>query len=328
MDLARLLWAALHLLGAPSLFEEARRPLARAVMPAGMAPSARACAGCHADRYAEWAASRHASAFTNPTFVASFRREPMRWCRNCHAPLPAQAARDAPLAGEGVNCAACHVRDGQVLTARPPTDAARAAHPMRVEPALAGADFCGGCHQFNFPGDRPPFHYTAAPMQDTLAEWRASAAARRGRACQACHMPGGAHRFPGGRDRALLDGSFALTVERAGPGRVRARLAAAGAGHRVPTGDPFRRLVLELCGDDACDPPLARARFARGFRKAPDGWALAADTAVPPGGAREVSLAADGARWWRLTYLYAAPGTEADLADDERQLELRRGALP
>lgn len=341
--------AAVMAVAVPSpLFEQARRPLQHVTPPPRIASlSATDCGPCHRAIYDQWRHSRHAQSFTNRIFAASFRREPLRWCVYCHAPLPAQveALRDArsvrpgrsPLVDEGVNCAVCHVRDGAILSARPPSTAALRAHPVRLTPELAKAEFCGGCHQFNFPRIGVPIRYTHQPMQDTLAEWRHTPQRR---TCQNCHMPAGAHRFPGGHDTALLRDTVRASVRRLPDGRLQVELHASNAGHRVPTGDPFRRLELQLYANGTDAELLARYSFARRFRKPPGGdafsWVLAHDLTIPPPAdgrqaTRTIDLpapdAATPARFWRLHLAYAAGSSLPDLRGDDVSVEIARGQV-
>lgn len=256
------------------------------------------CRECHAQRYDQWLGSRHASSASNALFVSAFKREPMGWCLKCHA---------GAIAAEGIGCNDCHVRDGAVVDAK-----------QLAEPAL-----CGRCHQFDFPGG-------GAPMQDTLAEWQRSPSAAAGRTCQDCHMRAGDHHFPGGHNRALLAGSVSASVERIAPDRVRVTLHGRGVGHRLPTGDPFRRFVVELCDAPACDEPLARPSFGRAFVKSGDSYALLSDRTVQPGASEQVIDVRVGAaaRHWRLLYAYAAGSSEPDLDGDDARIELARGVLP
>lgn len=342
-----LLSALLASLSSPiaenELFEKGLRPLTRVRPPASISSlSAAACGTCHAAVYRQWMGSRHRGSFTNRIFAVSFREEPMRWCVYCHAPLPEQAnaigqSRVAfaatPLVAEGVNCAVCHVRDGLILSARTPSRAGRSAHPMREERQLAQSEFCGGCHQFNIPHDRPPLRYTSEPMQNTLEEWRQSDAARQGRSCQQCHMPRGAHRFPGAHAPDFLRRATAIHVRRT-PEGIAIRLSARQVGHSLPTGDPFRRLVLELCSEPRCEEPLGQLLFGRLFEKLESGSRLVADWTLPPprdGRAGERSLVVrelgPEATYFRLVYAYAARGTEKSLTNSEIELELARGAI-
>jgi hypothetical protein len=284
------------------------------IAPRGLTLSARSCEPCHAAIVAEWRQSAHASAFDNSLFRASFRDEPRAWCVSCHAPL---RQRD-----EGVGCASCHVRDGAILAPRPATAEAARAHPIVVEPRLS-AELCAGCHQFNWPITTEPLRYGPHPMQNTVAEWRKSGS---NRSCVDCHMAQG-HRMPGGHDVAFVKGALAVTVAPRPHGRVQVALRSRAIGHAAPTGDPFRRLVVQLCAFPSCATPLREVFFGRRLDPAHDGK-LRVDTTVPAGGARQLEVPApDGARYWRLVYRYAAIGTNRDLDDDEREQEIATGTI-
>ena len=338
-----LLVTTLHTLPG-ALFEQALRPLTQVTAPAKIGSlSADACAPCHAKIYRQWEASRHRQAFTNRIFAVSFRGEPMRWCIYCHAPLPEQAAAlgqtrvawaPTPLVAEGVNCAVCHIRDGFILSKKVPSVAAQEAHPIRQEPQLAQAEFCGSCHQFNFPHDQPPLRYTSEPMQNTLAEWRRSAAAKEGQSCQHCHMAGGAHEFPGAHNTAYLRAALAARVQRAADGSIVVWLQSQGIGHNLPTGDPFRRLKLFLCSEPQCAEPRGTLLFGRIFDKVEGGSRLAADwtiAAPATGRGAERSLVVrelgPDAAYFRLTYSYAARATERYLAKEDVEIELASGPI-
>lgn len=331
-------------LGTAALFDNGLAALSDVTPPPAIGTLFAAGGGtCHARIYEQWVRSRHGRSFTNSVFRASYHMTPEPWCVYCHAPLPEQAAAilsspglnvGAPLVGEGVNCAVCHVRKGTILSARPPSPAATAAHPMRHEPLLASAEFCGGCHQFNWPHDDAPLRYTTEPMQDTLSEWSKSAAARSGQGCQQCHMPSGSHNFLGGHDAELMRRTVYGRVTRLPNGQVMVTLRAMAAGHRVPTGDPFRRLCVELCEETTCEHPLRRILFWRHFAKKEDRFALDHDLAIPaPQNEQpaERSIAVRGlpasARFYRVLYQFAAPGTEGLLRREDRQIELGRGAI-
>jgi len=342
---------ALNSLPFPSaLFEQARQPLSRVKLPAQIESlSARACQSCHTEVYKQWLGSRHAKSATNRIFAASFRREPLRWCVYCHAPLPEQDAALQnvrlvrpgiwPIVDEGVNCAVCHVRDGAILVARSPSPAAQRAHPVRVVAELRQASFCGGCHQFNFPRPGMPIHYTAEPMQDTLSEWRRTTQEK---SCQDCHMPRGTHGFPGGHDSTLLRDTLSAEVTRQPAGHLRIELRARAAGHRVPTGDPFRQLQVKLYAEKDDAAPLRTYAFGRRFRNppggAPDTWVLARDMSIPPPEkGREAVRTLDlkngdvstvkSAKYWRLLLSYPAPSSVPDLRGDDLAIEVTRGVV-
>lgn len=331
-------------LSASGLFEGARRPL-RSVTPPANIPSlsARDCSKCHDAIYKQWQASRHSQSFTNRIFAASFRREPLAWCIYCHAPLPEQVKAlagtrgirggDSPLVDEGVNCAVCHIRNGAILSAHEPSAAGQRAHPMRRVPALGTSEFCGGCHQFNFPRPGLPVRYSQQPMQDTLAEWRRT---EQKKECQDCHMPGGGHTFPGGHDIPFLRNTLQVHITPKGH-RLQIDLQANGAGHRVPTGDPFRRLQLQLLSNEQATVPLSTYSLGRRFRNPPNGdkdtWVLIQDLSIPPPtqdgtAVRSFTAPALGAKYFRLLFSYPAPSSRPDLQGDDVAVEVLRGAVP
>jgi hypothetical protein len=278
--------------------------------PADARP-AHACASCHAEEHARWRTSRHARAFDNPVFQADFARTPRQWCLHCHAPLREQQEESGAVrASEGVGCAACHVRDGLVLTAGAPTARGERAHAMRREPRLSSSEMCAGCHQF---AARPSAGGPVA-MQDTHAEWARSTFGARGQTCQRCHMPRGDHGASGARTAENLRESLAVDVRLLAPDRARVVVETRGVGHAFPTGDPTRVLRVELCAEAACARVLGSASFARWYRAAEGGFELLRDTSVPPpsGGAQrgrralEVPIDAGGTpTHWRAVYRFA-----------------------
>jgi hypothetical protein len=260
------------------------------------------CGACHAEQQAAWERSRHATASTNAVYRASHALEPMQWCDSCHLK-------------EGITCETCHVQDGVVLSARATTAKGQQAHAMREAPQLNQSDFCGSCHQFNFPLSRAePVRFSKHPMQNTLAEWRATQSAQ---TCQDCHE---AHNPPGPHDVKSLRAALRATATRVGD-EVRIALTPAAVGHRFPTGDPFRRLRLELCRDEACTAVVAARELERQVRATHDGWEIAQDLTLPPEGLT-VAVHAAQARFVRLSYRYAARSSEAQLEEAEREAVL------
>jgi len=163
------------------------------------------CKKCHEQVHTEWAAGMHARAWVDPVFVEAIKIEPRQWCVHCHAPLEtqlqeyrvlrshAQSNASSGLLAEGINCAGCHVRQGNILATR---DTGRATHPVRVTEHLKKAEFCAECHQFNFPIFQKEIpHYTKEVMQGTFQEWRDGGYERN---CQTCHYEG--HRLIGPHD--------------------------------------------------------------------------------------------------------------------------------
>lgn len=257
-----------------------RRAAAPATMPGPATVHARldaptrnrGCETCHVEIAAEWRGSLHQRSYVDPEFARALAREPQPFCRGCHAPEADPRAPAPPsLAALGVGCVTCHAPAGlaaDAVLAVPwdsrapppaglaadavlavPGDSRAAPHAVVASAAFAGAPACAACHEFAFPG-------RAAPMQLTVREHAASRFAAS--SCADCHMPwtgAGAgrhrsHRFAASRDPALLQRSLRVEATR-GPGVVMLRLVPAAVGHAVPTGDLFRRLLVEAGATDA-----------------------------------------------------------------------------
>ncbi|HMV70314.1 MAG TPA: hypothetical protein PKA64_25965, partial [Myxococcota bacterium] len=227
---------------------------------------------------------------------------------------------------DGVGCAACHVDGGEILAARPPLPDAVEAHPIRVIPSLTGAETCGRCHAFPFQRHTPgPFAYGETPAQDTVAEWSRSSAA--GTPCAGCHMPDGAHSFPGAHDPALVRGALDLRVVRRGA-RVVA-VVSSDPPHRIPTGDPFRGIELRVCGDAGCSGPTASSQLRRRFAPDATSWALIDDTTLSPWRPRRRLVAPwiEGASRWELWYRFGERRLEPELPAAEVGYVITAGDL-
>lgn len=127
--------------------------------------SAKDCGTCHKEHYSEWMQSTHAHAWTDPQFQAELSKESSPWfCINCHIPLqnqqefivtgklngdmykPVKSKNplfDRSLQQEGITCASCHVRDGKVIGAQGFGDAP---HEVLKAPAMLDEKLCIGCH--------------------------------------------------------------------------------------------------------------------------------------------------------------------------------------
>lgn len=224
------------------------------------------CTACHTEIASEWEASLHRAAYTHHDFQSALRREPLPFCRGCHAPEADPRRPEPALAELGVACVSCHLPAGDdVLSARAADAPQRAAHPVLRAASFATADACAGCHEFTFPDRRPVPEY----MQTTAQELRASAHAQRG--CADCHMPtvadehGGhrSHAFAASRDEAWMRDAFTVTATRPAADRVTVSLdlLADRIGHALPTGDLLRRLTITV----RVDGPGARTRPQRRY---------------------------------------------------------------
>jgi mono/diheme cytochrome c family protein len=215
-----------------------REPI-QAATPGISSPS---CAACHPQQFADWSRSRHALAMGPGVFAQMQEPASGGGCARCHAPLREQA-RDAYLVADGVSCAACHVREGQVFgpaptptTLLPLVSTLGQVHgTIQTRPFFEQPEFCSGCHHLPA-GTAPSVQGTT--LQNTYEEWRNSRAAREGRTCQSCHMPDRRHLFRGIHDpdtvRQALRWTFDATPGADGP-QATITLTNVGAGHHVPT---------------------------------------------------------------------------------------------
>ena len=238
------------------------------------------CGTCHKQAYTEWQASRHFVAGTNENFQAQCLDAGggrQQWCFNCHAPtspattlLPLHEPRQLEQLFErpphwleqGVGCLSCHVRDGQVLVENV-TDKAIAAHPVRRSPELGTAEFCAGCHQFNFKDVLLPDYFHGPFQQASLDEFldfrHADGFETR---CHDCHMPGGSHVMPGGYDNKMLNRALKLELAASwdrGRVEVVVSVSARRVGHKVPGGEFFRSVTLHTWLTDANGGMLQQA---------------------------------------------------------------------
>jgi len=261
------------------------------------------CATCHAEQAHAHARSRHGQAFANPSFRAAWSRHPDPWCLTCHA-------------RGGVTCEACHGEPSMVRVARRPPGPveAEAPHGFEVVPDL-GTTACAGCHQV-----MPPEATVA--LQTTMSEHTLSTGH-----CAGCHLPGGDHGLRGGaRDVDGLREVLSVTWASAAQGWA-ATVRAEGVGHAVPTGDPFRQLLVEIgSGDQVVD----RARLGRAVQGVGAGLEEVMDTRLPAPGAdgataRTVQLHGT-ATWWRLRFELVDP-THDELVGLEAGWVVHEGSL-
>jgi hypothetical protein len=257
-------------------------------IPAGLdSLKAESCGTCHKEIYDEWKTSIHARAFEDPFFQAYWKRDNNIWvCLNCHTPLENQQPTlikeiprgrvekaveepnphyDPAYQKEAITCAACHVRDGAILG---PFDDSAAPHPTKFDPAFRTAQVCYRCHNVV---SGPAQFYNVGPC-GTYAEYEGKYFMQeRGFICQTCHMPeverpmarggpirqGRRHLWRGGHDPEMIKQAVVVQVKADPPApkpgeRVTftATLINAGAGHKIPTGDPDRHFTIEFLVQD------------------------------------------------------------------------------
>lgn len=298
---------------APALFAEGVPVVLDALPPGIGSLSAQGCNACHYAAHDTWATSRHAQAWASPTYQDALRSAGgSTACVGCHLPVAAQHDQlaagyvdgdltrprleanpsfDLTLRGEGVTCAACHVRNGTILGVHEAPDAP---HPVVVSKELRDPKLCATCHQLTWPEADAPFY-------DTYGEWERSSWAAAGVTCQDCHMaptagaivPGTdgtlpAHTFLADPARAIsaLVGLPSASVQRGQEVTVTLTVQNTGAGHAFPTGSPFSPATLEVALVDKAGKDLAppwRTVFGRTVELAPP-WRTTGDTRLPAGG--------------------------------------------
>lgn len=269
---------------APALFAGGL-PVTLGALPAGLASaSAQGCNACHYAAHDTWASSAHAHAWTDARYQAALHAAgDSTTCLSCHLPLTQQhhevaagyvdndlsrprlqpnPAFDATLRAEGVSCAACHVRGDTILGTREAPDSP---HRVTVSAELSSAEMCATCHQLTWPEADRPFY-------DTYGEWKASSWAKAGVSCQDCHMAPTAGAVVPGTDGTVpshalgADPRRALSVLVTLPSAVIQRgqvlpvslvVQNTGAGHSLPTGNPFKAAVLSATLLDVAGKPLA-----------------------------------------------------------------------
>ena len=259
---------------------------------------AESCGQCHREIYDEWKTSIHAHAYEDPFFQAYWKKDKHIWvCLNCHTPLENQQPTlikdiprgrvekatqepnphfDAALQKESITCAACHVRDGVILG---PFDDSAAPHPTKFDPSFRTAQFCSRCHNVV---SGPAQFYNVGPC-GTYAEYEGKYFMQeRGFICQSCHMPeidrpvaenspirrGRQHLWRGGHDPDMVKRAVAIQVRADPPApkpgeqvTVTLTLMNAGAGHKIPTGDPDRSLYGGIFGGRRKSAGLDRAKL-------------------------------------------------------------------
>jgi hypothetical protein len=262
---------------------------------------AESCGECHGAIYQEWKSSMHAQAYGDPFFQAYWKKDGHIWvCLNCHAPLENQqptvigevpGARvekvaqqpnphyDPEYQKEAVTCAACHVRDGVILG---PFEDSVAPHPTRFDPSFRTTEICYRCHNVV----SGPFQFYNVGPCGTYAEYEGRYFMKeRGMICQSCHMPeverpvadagpirhGRRHLWRGGHDPDMIKRAVAVDIrvepsapKPGDPVRFVLTLINAGAGHKIPTGDPDRHFTVEFVVQDERGRILEQNRATMG----------------------------------------------------------------
>jgi mono/diheme cytochrome c family protein len=271
--------------------------------PAAASLSSAQCGRCHARQLRDWKTSLHARTASPGTLgqLVGASDELITGCQRCHMPLaeqlPGGAAFSSDLRGEGVTCAACHVRG---WTRRGPPRAgdskllADPSYPFVPDARYERSDFCLPCHQL-----APDDLVLGRPLLDTYREWLEGPYMRRGVQCQHCHMPEREHTWRGAHDQTTVQQGVRLAARAARDGaRVRVDVSVdnVGAGHFLPTTPtPAGFLEVELLDEKDGDKPLASQTKRIGRHLVyQNGWKQVEDSRIPPGGSLAFAPVFDG----------------------------------
>ncbi len=238
--------------------------------------SSKTCSSCHTAISHDWQTSLHAQAM-GPGVLGQLKnylvsrevhsnnnqqelKQPK--CLVCHAPLSEQGVdllliqgQGNELAKEAINCAACHVRNGDILSS---TNDHTRYHQSSLQSkenkktmnstVFKQAEFCASCHQFSDTGRK----LNGKLLQNTFVEWKSSVFAQQGIVCQNCHMPAGKHLWRGIHDKEMVLRGVTIDVDFKPANKdnlknIKARLTITntGVGHYFPT-YVTPRVVLEV----------------------------------------------------------------------------------
>lgn len=209
------------------------------------------CAACHAEVFAEWKASWHAQAYTDPEVQRLSRGFEDKDCLPCHLPRPVleTGLANRPLERdrrheEGVDCFTCHLAPHAAsMVGRGPLTAAAKFAPCQpqVASAISSMGLCAPCHN----------------QHKVHEEWKQTSYAQPGplaKDCNGCHMPvvqraggrpGRSHLFPASHDAAMLRSGVTLEGRVAAPGSIEIAVSNSGTGHNFPTDERHRAVDLE-----------------------------------------------------------------------------------
>ncbi|MFK5983890.1 MAG: multiheme c-type cytochrome [Pseudomonadota bacterium] len=244
--------------------------------PTGI-PSLKAkdCAACHIEIYQEWQQSLHSKAFIDPFFSAYHKKDKGdATCLVCHTPLENQSPVllvskslqyndlqilnnpkfDPQLQQEGVTCAGCHVRN-DIIYGPYKKDSLNAPHPVAYDAKFTSKVICKQCHEV----PSKDFSLLKEGVCSTGMESDTGIWAEKGYICQDCHMPaitrplvqgfpartGRKHLWPGGYSNTQLQKVFSFSASKK-KDQLTISITNSGAGHKAPTGDPDRFIILDF----------------------------------------------------------------------------------
>lgn len=251
--------------------------------PMGISSSAE-CGKCHKDIYSTWKNSLHAQSVNNPVFWAAFiqayyqsEESAKQKCLLCHAPI-VQWNQDhklfQPITREGISCDYCHsitkISAGKkpsgyqhefgLVKQGPLKNVVSPVHETRFNEFYKESRYCSGCHEYE--------SENGLKLIETYSEWKQSSYPAKGIHCQNCHMrkvPGkivaeeilkipdreiSSHDIAGGHSLTMRENSLDIRIKTIQRYKqkllVTVNLTNKGAGHKIPTGLPSKKIILEV----------------------------------------------------------------------------------
>jgi hypothetical protein len=258
-------------------------------------PAPQHCGLCHANKLSQWSGSRHAMAFS-PGLAGQLlnsSEDEVKECLNCHAPLAeqqknvlSQNKKSSHPSKYGVFCAACHLRQGQLIT--PGKFSKKEAHPKQKSvPWLQESRFCAPCHQFP-----QSYAINGKPLENTLHEWQSSRFAQQGITCQKCHMPQGQHLFRGIHNQEMVRKGVTITIKKSNKKAV-LTLRSTGVGHNLPTYIVPKIVLTGQLFDQNGKKIAASLRnktVQRVVEYSDNGWQEISDSRLEPGESISISV--------------------------------------
>ena len=307
--------------------------------------SAEFCGRCHRAIYEAWKESAHARAMESSLFQdaldlteADFGVSARKICLGCHSPITSATgdfALQKKVTWEGVSCDYCHsIRDVSMSGVNPKAtvsytleksgplkNVTSMAHGTTYSPVHTSSLACAPCHEYR--------NSLGFPVLTTYSEWKNSRYANEGKECQSCHMYQVAgevvdpriqrtssaqinlHQMPGSHSIEQLTKTVAAQLSagwKGGQLQVEVTVSNRAAGHYVPTGSPFRQLVLELRADSNSGKHFSEERHYHRVVVDRQGKTLPVEPAAFSKAAKVLSdsrLAPDERR--KETFLFAIP---------------------
>lgn len=237
------------------------------------------CGECHSDIYREWKNSLHAASFEDPVFLDAYKKvlnpQDKKLCLTCHVPtvsITKDYEVQKEISKEGITCDFCHsvkdIKEGKFELLMgdtkfgPLTDIPKnlnIGHKNKYSEIFLKAEFCKTCHEFK--------NKYGVYVLDTYNEWKESEYSSKGIQCQNCHMTEipftkivDPKVYPSERlitDHKCLGGHSEIRLKKAASLNVLYKIennkiivsvyvTNNESGHKIPTGVPIRRIILEV----------------------------------------------------------------------------------